>query len=198
MASPSPCWRSRGIGSRCRPSSWRTLKRINRKLGSAPTGLTAKNQDLVRRFEDRELLLALLDLPEKLQAQLRTRRLSPARRLQKIQIALAIELLLAAPMRLQNLAMLELDRSLQWPSGRNGPVYVVLRRDETKNELPLEYPLEGRTRDLLHEYLDRYRSYAKHQGSALAVRAHGRHAGCPTARCAMGSPRRSRGNSASR
>jgi integrase len=143
------------------PEQLEVLKRLNRKLGSAPTGLTAKNQDLVRRFEDRELLLALLELPTKLQDQLRTRRLSPARRLQKMQIALAIEMLLAAPMRLQNLAMLELDRSLQWPSGRDGAVYVVLRRDETKNELPLEYPLEGRTRDLLHEYLDRYRSYTK-------------------------------------
>jgi len=136
------------------------LKRLNRRLGSAPTGLTAKNQDLIRRFQDRELLGALLHLPDALREQLRTRRLSPARRLQKIQVALAIEILLAAPMRLQNLAMLELDRSLQWPSGRNGPVYVVLRRDETKNELPLEYPLEGRTKALLDEYLDRYRCYA--------------------------------------
>jgi len=144
-----------------KPGQMEALKRLNRKLGSAPTGLTAKNQDLIRRFEDRELLEALLDLPEKLKAKLATGRPSPARRLQRIQIALAIEMLLAAPMRLQNLAMLELDRSLQWPSGRDGPVFVVLRREETKNELPLEYPLEGPARDLLHEYLDRYRSYTK-------------------------------------
>ncbi len=150
------------------------LKRLNRRLGSAPTGLTQKNQDLIRRFEDRALLVALLNLPDALRQRLRTRRLSPARRLQQMQVALAIELLLAAPMRLQNLSMLELDRSLQWPSGRNGSAYIVLRRDETKNDLALEYPLEGHTKALLHEYLDRYRCYAEVKDSGwLFVRMDG-------------------------
>ena len=142
------------------PEQMEELKRLNAKLGSTPTGLTQKNQDLVRRFQDRELLTALLNLPDTLRKQANSGRSSPARRLQKMQIALAIEILLAAPMRMQNLAMLELGRSLQWPSGRNGPAYVVLRRDETKNEVPLEYPLPDHCLELLREYLDRFRSYA--------------------------------------
>ena len=142
------------------PEQMEELKRLNAKLGSTPTGLTQKNQDLVRRFQDRELLTALLDLPDTLRKQANSGRSSPARRLQKMQIALAIEILLAAPMRMQNLATLELGRSLQWPSGRNGPAYVVLRRDETKNEVPLEYPLPDHCLELLREYLDRFRSYA--------------------------------------
>ena len=142
------------------PEQMEELKRLNAKLGSTPTGLTQKNQDLVRRFQDRELLTALLNLPDTLRKQANSGRSSPARRLQKMQIALAIEILLAAPMRMQNLATLELGRSLQWPSGRNGPAYVVLRRDETKNEVPLEYPLPEHCLELLREYLDRFRSYA--------------------------------------
>ena len=142
------------------PTQLEELKRLNGKLGSTPTGLTAKNQDLVRRFQDRELLTALLNLPSTLRQQALAGRSTPARRLQKMQIAVAIELLLTAPMRLQNLAKLELGRSLQWPSGRTGSAYVVLRRDETKNELPLEYPLAEHCLVLLHEYLDRFRSYA--------------------------------------
>jgi integrase len=142
------------------PVQMEELKRLNAKLGSTPTGLTQKNQDLVRRFQDRELLTALLNLPDTLRKQASSGRSSPARRLQKVQIALAIEILLAAPMRMQNLAMLELGRSLQWPSGRSGPAYVVLRRDETKNEVPLEYPLPDHCLELLREYLDRFRSYA--------------------------------------
>ena len=142
------------------PEQMEELKRLNAKLGSTPTGLTQKNQDLVRRFQDRELLSALLDLPGTLRKQAASGRSSPARRLQKMQIALAIQILLAAPIRMQNLATLELGRSLQWPSGRSGPTYVVLRRDETKNSVPLEYPLPEHCRELLHEYLDRYRSYA--------------------------------------
>ena len=142
------------------PEQMAELKRLNAKLGSTPTGLTPKNRDLIRRFQDRELLAALLNLPDTLRKQASSGRSSPARRLQKVQIALAIEILLAAPMRMQNLAMLELGRSLQWPSGRNGPAYVVLRRDETKNEVPLEYPLPDHCLELLREYLDRFRSYA--------------------------------------
>jgi integrase len=95
--------------------------------------------------------------------------------LQKIQIALAIRLLLSAPIRLKNLAMLELNVSLQWPTGRAGDALIVLRRNETKNELPLEYPLEGPTKDLLHEYLDRYRCHVTLTGREwLFVRHNGK------------------------
>lgn len=137
------------------------LKRLNARLGSTPTGLTPKNQDLIRRFQDPVLLAALLDLPERLRKQANSGRSSPARRLQKMQIAVAIEILLAAPMRMQNLCTLELGRTLQWPSGYGGPAYVVLRRDETKNDQPLEYPLPDHCLTLLREYLDRFRSYAE-------------------------------------
>jgi integrase len=136
------------------------LKRLNARLGSTPTGLTQKNLDLVRRFQDPELLAALLDLPDLLRKQANSGRSSPARRLQKMQIAVAIEILLAAPIRMQNLATLELDRTLQWPSGRAGPAYIVLQRNETKNEVPLEFPLSDHCLALLREYLDRFRSYA--------------------------------------
>ena len=137
------------------------LLRLKRKLGTTPSGLTEKNRRIVGHCTDPTMLRTLLKLPDALREQVRTRRLSPARRLQKMQIALAIELLLAAPMRLQNLATLRLDHQLQWPAGRGGPVFITLRPDETKNDQPLEYPIEGHTRDLLHEYLDRYRAYAK-------------------------------------
>ena len=128
-------------------------------MGNTPSGLTAKNLDVLRRFDDPALLRKLLLLPDVLAAQARTGRLTLQRRVQKMQIALAIQLLLAAPMRMQNLATLRLDRQLQWPSGRGGPVFIVLRGSETKNALALEYPLEGRSRDFLHDYLDHWRKY---------------------------------------
>ncbi len=137
------------------------LLRMKRKLGSTPSGLTDKNRRVVGECSDPEVLRQLLNLPDVLRKQAHTLRLTPARRLQKMQMALAIELLLVAPMRLQNLAALRIGHQLQWPSGRTGDVWITLRRDETKNEQPLEYPVEGHARDLLHEYLDRYRAYAK-------------------------------------
>ncbi|MBK6599924.1 MAG: hypothetical protein IPG25_19365 [Proteobacteria bacterium] len=79
------------------PEQMEELRRLNAKLGSTPTGLTQKNQDLVRRFQDRELLAALLDLPDTLRKQANSGRSSPARRLQKMQIALAIQIFARRP-----------------------------------------------------------------------------------------------------
>jgi len=137
------------------------LIRIKRKLKGTPRGLTDKNRHTVRQFSDPVLLRALFNLPEALRTQVRTHRMTPARRLQKIQIALAIDLLLVVPMRLRNLISLRVGTQLQWPSGRTGPVFISLLADETKNAQPLEYLVEGQARESLHDYLDRYRAYAK-------------------------------------
>ena len=132
----------------------RSLKKI---LGGERAGLTEKNRALIRKFENPALLQALKDLPRRLQQQARTERLSPARRLQRMQMALAIQILLRVPMRMMNLSTLELNRTLQWPAGRQGEALVVLRHDETKNDLPLEYPIMGAAKELLHDYLDHFR-----------------------------------------
>ena len=136
------------------------LARIQRKLGSAPSGLTAKNRKLIRQFDDPRVLAQLLNLPAKLREQTKTQRLSPQRRLQRMQMALAIELLLCAPIRINNLSALRMDQHIEWPSGWGGPAYIVLNNTETKNDMFLEYPLPDHARDLMREYLDRYRSYA--------------------------------------
>lgn len=136
------------------------LRFLQRRMGSTPSELTEKNRALVRRFEDHRLRTALLALPATLRKQAQTRRMSPGRRLQKMQVAVAIELLLVAPMRLQNLADLQLGRQLQWPNGRGGCLFIVLRDDETKNDEPLEYEVPPASRALLEEYVDRYRAHA--------------------------------------
>ena len=141
------------------------LTRMQKKLGSDRTGLTDKNRALVRQFEDQRVLTQLLALPDALRKRVSTRRLSPARRLQQVRIALAIDLLLVAPIRLNNLACLQIDRNLQWPNGRDGAVYLTLDESETKNAQPLEYPLPDRTRNVLHDYLDRYRPHVDAHGA---------------------------------
>jgi len=136
------------------------LLRLKRKMGSTPTGLTEKNRNLLRQLEDPGLREKLRALPSILRKKAQTGRMSPDRRLQKMQTALAIALLTAVPMRLQNLVGLRLDRQLQWPNGRTGPLYVVLNDSETKNAEPLEFEVLGEAKALLHEYLDRFRIYA--------------------------------------
>lgn len=150
------------------------LVRIRRRVAASSSGLTEKNRKTIHQLEDPALRTRLLRLPETLAAQARTSKLSPARRLQRIQIALAIELLLAAPMRLQNLATLRVNHQLQWPTGREGQVIISLRDTETKTAQPMEYELGEHTKALLHEYTDVYRSRARASRDAwLFVRMNG-------------------------
>ena len=138
-----------------------TLKFLAGKVSKRPSGLTQKNQKVLRQLEAPAVQQRLLALPGILADQARTRRLSPARRVQKFQIALAIELLLVAPLRLQNLSTLRFDEQLIWPNGPGGALFIVLRDQETKNAEPLEYEVPEHARTLLQEYRDRYRVLLK-------------------------------------
>ena len=74
----------------------------------------------------------------------------------RLQSALAVEILLVAPMRLKNLAGLELDRHLRRSgNGRQARWFVVIPGAEVKNGEPLELPLPERTVRLLETYRTR-------------------------------------------
>lgn len=119
-----------------------TLKGLRRKLGSLPPGLTAKNEDLLRRFDDPRLLRDLIGLPDRLWRE--ARRLPPGsgRAFLLFQNALAIDILIHAPLRMENLSALTFDRHLHWTQGQGKPALLVLGADETKNheKLDLELP----------------------------------------------------------
>ena len=128
--------------------------------GQHSDGAHRENWNLLRQLEDPGLREKLRALPSILRKKAQMGRMSRDQRLQKMQTALAIALLTSVPMRLQNLVGLRLDRQLQWPNGRTGPLYVVLNDSETKNAEPLEFEVLGEAKALLHEYLDRFRIYA--------------------------------------
>lgn len=137
------------------------LRKLRRRVATHSNGLTEKNRHLIRQLEDPAVRLKWLELPATLAHQAATVRLSPARRLQRMQIALAIELLLTAPMRMKNLVGLRLGRHVREPTGRQGDVLIVLEEGETKNSQPIEYVLGDRSKALLFRYLDEYRSKAR-------------------------------------
>jgi integrase len=72
-------------------------------------------------------------------------------------VLLAIELCLRAPMRIENLAALDLDRHFVWPPRRNGDITITIARDEVKNRQPLHYVIGEATAGLLYVFLDRFR-----------------------------------------
>ena len=152
----------------------RALKGITSKVSKLPSGLTVKNQHVLRQLQDPAVQARLLKVPSILADQARNARLSLARRVQRFQIALAIELLLVAPIRLQNLSSLQFNKQLIWPTGPDGSLFIVLQDEETKNAQPLEYEVSPTAKILLHEYRDRYRVLLKPGPSSwLFIRAGG-------------------------
>jgi integrase len=75
-----------------------------------------------------------------------------------VQRALAIELLLVAPMRMKNLGGLRIDRHfVVTRDGNRRDFRLVIPREEVKNIVPLDYPLPAETIKLLELYVRRYR-----------------------------------------
>jgi integrase len=132
-----------------------TLKALRRKLGTLPSGLTQKNQALLRKFDDPRLVQALVDLPDQLWR--RARRdfgARPRRSFVDLQTALAIDLLIHIPLRPENLSSLNFEQHFHWPQGRGRPALLVFGVDETKNEAPLEVEIPA----ALAERFDTYRN----------------------------------------
>ena len=72
----------------------------------------------------------------------------------ELQTALAIDILLHVPMRMQNLTSLEFNVHLHWPQGRRKPALLTFRGAETKNDEPMEFEIPT----VLAERLQVYRN----------------------------------------
>jgi len=128
------------------------LKKLRIRLGQLPTGMTEKNKALLRTFDDPRLLAALMHLPDRLWRQAR-RGLGASRRpFIDLQTALAIDILIHVPLRMENLSVLAFGVHLHWPQGRGKPALLVMRGDETKNSYPLEFEIPVALAERLQVY----------------------------------------------
>lgn len=135
------------------------LDDLCRKLTPRRTGMTQKNRDRLRPFDDDRLVQRLLRFPPEQFARVRKADRGTQRDALKIQSALLIELLMMAPMRLGNLAAIDLQRHLSWTrDGRKGIVHLAIPGQETKTGEPLEFELPEDTVRLLEIYLREFRS----------------------------------------
>jgi hypothetical protein len=118
------------------------LKSIRSKLGTLQSGLTQKNQGLLRKFDDPRLQAALVQLPDRLWHAARRRLATSRWPFVDLQSALAIDLLIHVPaLRMQNLSSLRFDRHLHWPQGRRKPALLTFGNDETKNNVCFEFEI---------------------------------------------------------
>lgn len=134
------------------------LRAICRRLDMGQKGLTPKNRDRLRQFNDLANVAALVGLPQRVAMRL-SRRTNPSRAdALAMQNALMVELLLLVAMQIGNLASLDLERNIlrTRPRGQ-GVVHLVISAEKVKNGVAIEAELPPETVRLLDVYLERYR-----------------------------------------
>jgi integrase len=136
----------------------RKLRRIAGKLKVRQQGMTTRNREALRAFDDPKAVEALVNLPQSILREMRASGRRGHREARVVQTALAIELLLNAPLRIQNLASIHLDRHiLETGSDRNRSVHLYFPAAEVKNANDLEFPLMAETVEFLEIYLAEWR-----------------------------------------
>ena len=118
--------------------------------------MTERNRARLRQFDDPGTLGRLIGLPEAILRTLpRSKPPSYAEAI-KLQSSLAVGILLAAPMRIKNLASLQLGRHVVG-SRPGGVRHIVIPADEVKNRTPLAFEVSDSLGELIDVYLTRCR-----------------------------------------
>lgn len=134
------------------------LKAIRRSVDCGPAGMTDKNRATLRCFEDDRMIDTFLAVPERVwrrHPDLDCLKLSQA---VDLQVALAIDVLTAAPVRLGNLSAIRLDENLIVEgAGRHRRVFLRFPADDVKNGVDLDFRLPAATTKLLDRYVQHVR-----------------------------------------
>lgn len=125
-------------------------------------GLTPKNRERLRPLQDKATVRELVCLPERL-AEKASRDSNLRRAALDMEMAVAIAILLTAPIRRKNLAELHLEHNLR--RMRHGRACLVYEAAEVKNRRPLEIELPKSTIALIDRHLRDHRPHLVSPGS---------------------------------
>lgn len=148
-------------------SEIKSITALIKRLGRDADGLREKNRQRLMQLDDPANLAKLLHLPAALvKIAQRLHATKPRQAALKLQAALAIEILLNAPMRIGNLSELHLERHLrQIGAGRKRKVHIHLPAEEVKNDKALDYLLPTDVAVLIDLYLAQARPVLEDQPS---------------------------------
>lgn len=138
------------------PEQIAALQAIRRQVDPKSTGMTERNRARLRQFDDTENLRRLINVPQAILDSLpRSGPPSYADAI-RVQSALAIATLFAAPLRARNLASLHVGRHIV-RTRLGGARHVVIPAHEVKNRTELAFEISDVLGELLDVYLTRCR-----------------------------------------
>src|SRR5262249_39681995 len=128
--------------------------RLSRDMPDA--GMTAKNRERLRYFDDDEVVALLHAVPSRIRAYLEHAKLVPRRKAHLAQRAVAIAILLVAPLRAFNLARIDIERPLV---ARGKRLYLVIPEHEVKNRQQIDFELPEDTAEMVAWYVREHRKH---------------------------------------
>jgi integrase len=121
-------------------------------------GMTEKNLAVVRAVLTPGVWGRVAKLPEQLMERARKlQNTAPVRAATLAQIAVAVAMLLVAPVRLGNLAAIRLDVNLIKPGGPDSDYWLCFSKFDVKNKQALQFVFNGRLTKLIDEYVSDFR-----------------------------------------
>ena len=110
------------------------LKKLSSRLTVPRQGMTAKNRERLRPLDDPEKVQAFLDLSYRIRREMDKKRGSARHKAVLAQICVAILILQTAPIRLKNLAEIDIRKHL---ISRGDRLYLVFKPDAPGDKAPL-------------------------------------------------------------
>jgi integrase len=121
-------------------------------------GLTEKNRRVIRQVLVDDVWRRVMNVPELLMFRAtRLRDSGPKRAAVLASMAVAIQFLIYAPVRVGNLAAIRIGENLIRPTGPSGPYWLVFPDYDVKNRVPLEFELNDKTTGLIDRYIGQFR-----------------------------------------
>ncbi len=127
------------------------------RMSETQPGMTAKNRARMDAFKDPATLLKLLHLPETLARQAETVK-DPSRRAATFETATAIAILIACPIRFDNLCNLEMDAHFHTIGrGRTQQMFLRIPRAMVKNRVDLNLKMPPVVASMIAQFINVHR-----------------------------------------
>jgi site-specific recombinase XerD len=130
------------------------FRKIASRLAMPRAGMTPKNRDRLRPFDDPKVVAVFLELPHRIRRDVQADKWHPRKKAIFAEMAASIAILQAAPIRIKNLAELDFRRHL---IERGRQLYLIIPEAEVKNGEPIEFELPAETVDIVAWYVREHR-----------------------------------------
>jgi integrase len=132
------------------------MQKVTSRLSTGRRGLTPKNRERLRPFDDPQAVALFLGLPQRIRREVQKDPRSPERKAIAAQMAAAIAILQAVPLRIKNLAEIDMRKNL---IARGKRVYLIVAEGDTKNGEPVDFELPSATVDIVAWYIREFRPH---------------------------------------